>query len=96
MSPWADKTPNSDEWLDILKKHARWCRGEGGRKCRADAAVVMSVFPAGAKAESLHVEGFFYELGATVRPDNWDEDWTNECGGGLHFYITEAEARAHS
>ena len=66
-----------------------------GRKCRAEAAVVMAVFPEGAKAESIHAKGFFYEKGAVVRPDKWDEDWTNECGGGIHFYTTKIEAEAH-
>jgi hypothetical protein len=67
-----------------------------GRKCRAEAAVVMATFPDGAKAESLHTKGFFYEKGAVVRPDKWDEDWTTECGGGLHFYLSRVEAEAHS
>ena len=67
-----------------------------GRKCRAEAAVVMATFPPNTRAESLHAEGFCYEQGQTVRPDKWDEDWTNECGGGIHFYITRAEAEAHA
>jgi hypothetical protein len=67
-----------------------------GRKCRAEAAVVMALFPHDTKAESLHTEGFFYEKGAIVTPDKWDEDWTNECGGGIHFYITRIEAENHS
>jgi hypothetical protein len=66
-----------------------------GRKCRAEAAVVMATFPPNMKAESCHTEGFYYETGQIVRPDKWDGDWTNECGGGIHFYITRAEAEAH-
>jgi hypothetical protein len=27
---WAGKTPNADEWRDILEKHARWRSGQGG------------------------------------------------------------------
>jgi len=30
--------------------------------------------------------------GETVRPDSWDDDWTVECGSGIHFFITRAEA----
>jgi hypothetical protein len=67
-----------------------------GRKCRAEAAVVMAVYPPDAKAESQHRSGFFYEKGAVVRPDKWDEDWTNECGGGIHFYLSRIEADAHA
>jgi hypothetical protein len=66
-----------------------------GRKCRAEAAVVMATFPAGAKAESLHQQDFFYEKGEVVKPDKWDEDWTKECGGGIHFYLSRVEAEAH-
>ena len=66
-----------------------------GRKCRAETAVVMAVYPPDTPAESFHRAGFLYEKGATVRPDVWDEDWTNECGGGIHFYITRVEAEAH-
>jgi len=66
-----------------------------GRKCRAEAALVMAVEPAGASAESMHTAGFFYVKGETVRPDKWDEEWTNECGGGIHFYVTKEEAKAH-
>jgi len=177
---WAGKTPTPDQWRELLEKHARWSRGDGGgqranlqsaylqraylqgaylqgaylqgaylrgadlqgakdadltiartrilaegdligwkkcrsgvivqlliplaarrshafgRKCRAEAAVVMATFPPNTRAESLHAEGFCYEQGQTVRPDKWDEDWTNECGGGIHFYITRAEAEAHA
>ena len=67
-----------------------------GRKCRAESAVVMATFPEGAKGESFHANGFMYEKGAEVKADKWEEDWTNECSGGLHFYITRAEAEAHS
>jgi hypothetical protein len=65
-----------------------------GRICRAEAAVVMAIEPKGAKAESKHAMGFFYEQGAVIRPDKWEEDWTVECGGGIHFFITKAEAQA--
>ena len=27
---WAGKTPTTDEWRDILEKHARWLRAEDG------------------------------------------------------------------
>jgi hypothetical protein len=66
-----------------------------GRKCRAEAVVVMAVFPPDQKAESIHTSGFFYGKGGVVTPDWWDEDWTKECGGGIHFYISRAEAEAH-
>ena len=36
-----------------------------------------------------------YRPGETVRCDSWNEDYTVECGGGIHFYITKPEAEAH-
>lgn len=70
-----------------------------GRKCRAEYAVVLEITgPKGgnhAEANSLHQNGFVYQVGATVRPDAWEKDWT-KCASGIHFYITRAEAEAHS
>ena len=33
-----------------------------------------------------------YRVGQRVFPDKWDEDWTQECAGGIHFMITRLEA----
>ena len=65
-----------------------------GRKCRAEWAVVVAT-PDGKPAYSLRAASFAYVVGETVRPDKWDEDWTAECSGGIHFYITREEAEAH-
>jgi hypothetical protein len=27
--------------------------------------------------------------------DAWGEDWMQECSGGIHFFITRAEAEAY-
>ncbi len=66
-----------------------------GRKCRAEAAIVMATFPPDTKAESLYAKGFYYVKGETVRPDKWDDDWTKECGDGIHFYLQRIEAENH-
>jgi len=31
-----------------------------------------------------------------VRCDKWDDDRWNECSGGIHFFLTRAEAEAYS
>jgi len=35
---------------------------------------------------------FIYEVGKTVRVDNFDENPTEECSTGIHFFITRQEA----
>jgi len=65
-----------------------------GRKCRGEYAVVVAT-PDGKPAHSLHDGAFEYRVGETVRPDRWDDDWTQECSSGIHFYISRIEAEAH-
>ena len=65
-----------------------------GRKCRASHVKVLSVI--GAKVGiSLHDQKTEYRKGRVVRCDKWNDDYTVECGGGIHFYITREEAEAH-
>ena len=33
--------------------------------------------------------------GLRVTADKWDENWQEECAGGIHFYISRAEAENH-
>ena len=58
-----------------------------GRKCRAEYAIVIE-----GEGFSQYDSSFKYTPGETVRPDIWDDDWTRECAGGVHFFITKAEA----
>ena len=63
-----------------------------GRKCRAEYAQVLEIFGA-EEAYSMYNRHFTYETGRIVRPDTpFDEDWTVECGSGIHFFITRQEA----
>ena len=64
-----------------------------GRKCRAEFVDVLEVF--GDKAISQHDGKTEYVIGQRVHCDKWEEDWTQECAGGIHFYITREEAEAH-
>jgi hypothetical protein len=63
-----------------------------GRKCRAEFAKVLEVI--GAKQGiSQYDSQFFYKAGETVKPENkFDDDYTNECSSGIHFFITRLEA----
>ena len=58
-----------------------------GRKCRAEYATVIE-----GEGVSIHDRQFKYAPGTTVRPHEWEKDWTQECAGGIHFFITRLEA----
>jgi hypothetical protein len=64
-----------------------------GRKCRAEFAEVLEVIGA-EKGVSTNFapHKITYRKGEVVRCDKWDEDRWNECSGGIHHYITRAEA----
>jgi hypothetical protein len=65
-----------------------------GRKCRAEKVKVLAVI--GAKeGTSQHDEKVIYKKGKIVKCDIWNEDRWVECGGGIHFFITRAEAEAY-
>lgn len=65
-----------------------------GRKCRASFARVLDVLGADAGQSSWDYT-FWYRRGQTVRCHRWDPERWNECSGGIHFYLTRAEAEAH-
>ncbi len=68
-----------------------------GRKCRAEYADVLAVYGGNNQtARSRHDAKFVYRIGETVRPDNWCENWSEECAGGIHFFITREEAEAYA
>jgi hypothetical protein len=64
-----------------------------GRKCRAEFADCIEVIGA-ESGVSQHDEKTVYKAGERVVCDAWDADWTKECSGGIHFFITRAEAEA--
>jgi uncharacterized protein YjbI with pentapeptide repeats len=72
-----------------------------GRKCRAEFAEVIAVYPKGKKramAKSTEVysdydNSFRYKTGDTLKPKEvFNEDRWNECSSGIHFFITREEA----
>ena len=68
-----------------------------GRKCRASAVRVLSVVGSRAKGPfaSKRTDRFVYRLGKVARVENFDPDIRVECTAGIHFFMTEAEAREY-
>ena len=58
-----------------------------GRKCRAEFADVLE-----GEGVSRHDRETKYAPGLRVTCHKWEEDWTKECAGGVHFFITRIEA----
>jgi hypothetical protein len=71
-----------------------------GRKCRASRAIVRSIVEAdgtpATEGVSLHDAAFAYRVGEEVTPHEWCADRWQECAGGIHFYLTREEAKAHA
>ena len=68
-----------------------------GRKCRADAALVVGVAYGDAVnnagiCKSLHDSRFTYEIGKMASEPSFDPDIRVECTAGIHFFMTKEEA----
>ncbi len=73
-----------------IPAEAKRVNAYGSRKCRAEYAFVLSSSGASAK----YAETFKYpERGAMVYADSYDPDPRVECSHGIHFFITEQEAK---
>ena len=68
------------------------------RKCRCDKAKVLEIYNFdGTVAEerecyASYDNSFIYEVGKTVKVDDFDEDRWNECSRGIHFFMNRQEA----
>jgi hypothetical protein len=65
-----------------------------GRKCRAEFVDVLEVI-GGEVGLAQHDGKTEYRVGQRVTPDKWDENWQEECAGGIHFFITRLEAEGY-
>jgi len=65
-----------------------------GRKCRAEFVDVLEVIGAEVGVTDTHGPFTEYSVGARVHCHKWDDNRWNECSGGIHFFITRAEAEA--
>lgn len=73
-----------------------------GRKCRASKAKVLSIFNLNTQeyiSESVSTQDplFIYKVGETITPqgDPFCEDRFVECGPGIYFYVSKADAINH-
>ena len=68
------------------------------RKCRCDKAKVLEIYNFDGtvakerKCYAHYDNSFIYEIGKTVKADDFDEDRWNECSRGIHFFINRQEA----
>jgi hypothetical protein len=77
----------------LIPADARRSSAEGN-KCRAEFVDVLEIF--GAKtAISKHDGVTLYEVGKRMKCHKWDSCRWNECSGGIHFFMTRAEAEAY-
>jgi len=69
----------------------------GGRKCRAEFARVLDIRNSkGNKIKECggtHNNRFIYRVGETVIPDKYDPNPLVECSNGIHFFISQQEAK---
>ncbi len=71
------------------------------RKCRCSKAKVLDIYSYNNKevkykeAVSTHDSGFIYKVGEIVEVENFDTNRWNECSTGIHFFLTEEEARRY-
>ena len=66
-----------------------------GRKCRASKVKVLKIIGA-EKAISLYDGKTEYVVGKITKANAWNDNRFVECAGGIHFFITRAEAEAYS
>ena len=67
-----------------------------GRKCRAEYADVIEIIDkeGGKCNDATSDRGGNYIVGKRIYPNSFDDDWTDECSNGIHFFITKEEAEA--
>ena len=76
----------------LIPAEAKRSKGTSN-KYRAEFAIVLE---ADGICVSIHDRTFTYETGKTVYPrEPFCEDRWNECSSGIHFFLTEEEARAY-
>jgi hypothetical protein len=71
----------------LIPKEARRSRATGA-KHRAEFALALG------DGVSCYDAAFSYRAGHWVIPDSWDDDWQNECGHGVHYFLSREQAEA--
>lgn len=90
---------NKREWLLELEIIGARVNAIGSRKCRASEVKVISANVLGEDEgcfpptfTAMRNAAFIYEIGKTYKVDNFNDDIREECGAGIHFFITRKEA----
>jgi hypothetical protein len=67
------------------------------RKCRCSKAKVLDIKTYGgskiSEAYSINYPNFIYKVGNIIEASDFNDDPLIECAPGIHFFITEKEAR---
>lgn len=83
----------------LIPKNAVKLKGISRNKCRASKAKVLDIIdPDGVSVDfgySIYDPDFIYRVGEEIIPDNFNPDRWNECSGGIHFFLTEKEAKRY-
>ena len=80
--------------VKVLVKGDEKRSNASGRKCRAFRVTVLDVLGA-ETGTGIYNPDVIYRKGEVVEADSWTEDRWTECGHGIHFFITKAEAEAY-
>jgi len=80
----------------LIPASAKRFGGLIGRKCRASEAKVIGAIGSRKKRfTSSHDPGFTYIVGKTYKIKDFCNDPRIECAPGIHFFMTEIEAREY-
>lgn len=67
-----------------------------GRKCRAKKVKVLEALNSiELKFSSQHDQNFFYEIGQIIEEPSYNPDIRIECTSGIHFFMTQKEAKEY-
>ena len=69
-----------------------------GRKCRAEYAKVLQIKNGRKRpkqAVGIYDKNLIYKVGEILKADSFDDDIRIECSHGIHFFITEKEAKEY-
>lgn len=69
-----------------------------GKKCRTNKCKVISIDSIGNDntAISMYDNNFTYTVGKVIEIDNFDLSYNVECGTGIHFFLSEEDARNYN
>lgn len=65
-----------------------------GKKCRTNKCKVISI-EMDDTAISMYDNNFTYTVGKVIEIDNFDLSYNVECGTGIHFFLSEEDARKY-